>query len=205
MLAPKVMVLEGGAFREVVKPWGWSPHEWNQCPYKRDTRELPGPFHIVRPQKACSPEDGPHLITLAAWSWTSRLQNCEKQISVYKLPCLYISLEHFKQTKTAVSVSCWVRCYGCLLNVLSCFNCVWLFATAWTVAHQASLSMGFSRQEHWSGLPFPSPGDLPNPGIEPSYPHLLCLLHWQAGSLPLVPPGIKDACQWKGLPRWHMW
>ena len=45
---------------------------------------------------------------------------------------------------------------------------VWLFATPWTVAHQAPLSMGFSRQEYWSGLPFPSPGDLPNPGIEPA-------------------------------------
>ena len=43
---------------------------------------------------------------------------------------------------------------------------VWLFATPWTVAHQAPLSMGFSRQEYWSGLPFPSPGDLPNPGTE---------------------------------------
>ena len=43
---------------------------------------------------------------------------------------------------------------------------VWLFATPWTVAYQASLSMGFSRQEHWNGLPFLSPGDLPNPGIK---------------------------------------
>ena len=42
--------------------------------------------------------------------------------------------------------------------------------TPWTVAHQAPLSMGFSRQEYWSGLPFPSPGDLPNPGIEPESP-----------------------------------
>ena len=41
-----------------------------------------------------------------------------------------------------------------------------LFATPWTVAYQASLFMGFSRQEYWSGLPFPSPGDLPDPGIE---------------------------------------
>ena len=41
-----------------------------------------------------------------------------------------------------------------------------LFATPWTVAYQAPLSMGFSRQECWSGLPFPSPGDLPDPGIE---------------------------------------
>ena len=42
-----------------------------------------------------------------------------------------------------------------------------LFATPWTVAYQAPLSMGFSRQEYWSGLSFSSPGDLPNPGIEP--------------------------------------
>ena len=42
-----------------------------------------------------------------------------------------------------------------------------LFATPWTVAYQAPLSMGFSRQEYWIGLPFPSPGDLPDPGIEP--------------------------------------
>ena len=42
-----------------------------------------------------------------------------------------------------------------------------LFVTPWTVAYKAPLSMGFSRQEYWRGLPFPSPGDLPNPGIEP--------------------------------------
>ena len=47
-----------------------------------------------------------------------------------------------------------------------------LFATSRTVAHQAPLSMRFSRQEHWSGLPFPSPGDLPDPGIEPMSPVL---------------------------------
>ena len=49
---------------------------------------------------------------------------------------------------------------------------VWLFATPWTVAYQALPSMGFSRQEYWSGLPFPSPEDLPNPGIEPRSPAL---------------------------------
>ena len=47
-----------------------------------------------------------------------------------------------------------------------------LFATPWTVAYQAPLSLGFSRQECWSGLPFPSLGDLPNPGIEPRSPVL---------------------------------
>ena len=51
-------------------------------------------------------------------------------------------------------------------------SCVQLFATPWTVASQAPLSIGFSRQEYWSGLPFPSPGDLPKPGIEPRSPAL---------------------------------
>ena len=51
--------------------------------------------------------------------------------------------------------------------VLSCFSCVQLFATLWTVACQAPLSLEFSRQEFWSGLPFPSPWGLSNPGIEP--------------------------------------
>ena len=50
--------------------------------------------------------------------------------------------------------------------------CVWLFVTPWTVAYQAPPSMGFSRQECWSGLPLPSPGDLPDPGIEPGSPTL---------------------------------
>ena len=54
------------------------------------------------------------------------------------------------------------------------------FATPWTVAHQAPLSMGFSRQEYWSGFPFASPGDLPNPGIQPiiSYTGRRVLYHW---------------------------
>ena len=51
--------------------------------------------------------------------------------------------------------------------MLSCLSHVRLFATPWTVAHRAPLSMGFSRQEHWSGLPFLTPWDLPSPGIEP--------------------------------------
>ena len=46
-------------------------------------------------------------------------------------------------------------------------SCVWLFASPWTVSHQAPLSMEFSRQKYWSGVPLPFPGDLPNPGIKP--------------------------------------
>ena len=71
-------------------------------------------------------------------------------------------------------------------RVLSCFSHVWLFATLWTVARQAPLFMGFSRQEYWSGLPFPPPGNLLN---QESNPYLLHLLHWQVGSLPLAPAG----------------
>ena len=52
--------------------------------------------------------------------------------------------------------------------VLSCFSCVWPFATPWTVAHQDPLSMGLSRQEYWSGLPWPPSGDLPDPRMEPA-------------------------------------
>ena len=62
-------------------------------------------------------------------------------------------------------------------------SCVGLFATPWTLAHQAPPSMEFSRQEYWSGLPFPFPGDLPDPGIKPRSPALL------ADALPSEPPG----------------
>ena len=57
------------------------------------------------------------------------------------------------------------------------------FVTPWTVAHKLPLSIGFSKQEYWSGLPFPSPGDLPDPGIEPRSSAL------QADSLPSEPSG----------------
>ena len=63
--------------------------------------------------------------------------------------------------------------------MLSCFSHVWLFVTPWTVASQAPLSMGFSRQEYWSGLPCPPPGDLLDSGIEPAS---------------LASPALADGC-----------
>ena len=75
------------------------------------------------------------------------------------------------------------------------FSCVWLFLTPWTVACQAPLSMEFSRQECWSGLPFPSPGDLANPGIEP----VSLLSPTLAGRFfTTAPPGLwpPDAKNW---------
>ena len=83
--------------------------------------------------------------------------------------------------------------YFCFIDYAKAFDWVseWvkslsrvrLFATPWTVAYQAPPSMGFSRQEYWSGLPSPSPGDLPNPGIEPGSPA------FQADALTSEPPG----------------
>ena len=59
-----------------------------------------------------------------------------------------------------------------VVKVVKSLSRVWLFVTPWTVAYQAPQSMELFRQEYWSGLPFPSPGDLPNPGIEPRSPAL---------------------------------
>ena len=81
---------------------------------------------------------------------------------------------------------------------------VQLFATPWTIAYQAPLSMEFSRQEYWSGLPFPSPGDLPDSGMEPRSPAL------QADALPSEPPGKPQIFigapffggGWARIPEW---
>ena len=88
-------------------------------------------------------------------------------------------------SKVTLAVVVFCQSSPSLLGVcmLSRFSHVRLFETPWTVAHQAPLSMGCSRQEYWSGLPFPSPGDLSNPGIEPGPPAL------QADALPSEPSG----------------
>ena len=95
--------------------------------------------------------------------------------------------------------------------VLSRFSRVWLFVTPRTVAHQAPLSMGFSRQEYWSGLPCPPPGDLPNPGIEPKSLMSTCIGRWvlyhschlESHSLP---PGaynqVNQWCTWVWFLIW---
>ena len=74
--------------------------------------------------------------------------------------------------------------------VVKSLSRVRLFATPWTVAYQAPPSMGFSRQEYWSGLPFPSPGDLPDPGIEPRSPAL------EADALTFEPPRKPWCSPW---------
>ena len=82
--------------------------------------------------------------------------------------------------------------------MLNRFSHVQFFVTPWTVAHQALLSMGFTRQEYWSGWPFPSLGDLPNPGTKPMS---LTSPALSGGFLPLAPPGkpiLKETSQFLG-------
>ena len=99
-------------------------------------------------------------------------------------------------TKSNYSVFQTLKCSTCLIILspkkeestlylkVKSLSRVRLFATPWTIAYQASPSMGFSRQEYWNGLPFPSPGDLPDPGIKPGSPAL------EADALTSEHPGV---------------
>ena len=102
--------------------------------------------------------------------WVTYTQCC-----IYEYVCVY----KFKRCEFVLSL---------LYNycVLSCFSRVWLFVTPWTVAHKAVLSIGLSRQEYRSWLPFPPPGVSPTQGLSPHF------LRWQAVSLPLV--ATWEAC-----------
>ena len=111
------------------------------------------------------------------WSLTSLVLDFSRTLEVYLL-----CKNHLTRAKQCVCVLC-------------CFSRALLFETPWTVAHQAPLSMGFSRQEYWSGLPCPFPVDLPNPGIKIVSPAL------QADSLLLEPPGKPSTVP---TGTWHL-
>ena len=99
-------------------------------------------------------------------------------IHTYLNICIYYILTH---SLYYYKFLCYYTIYIYVV-VVQLLNHVQLFATPWTVAHQAHLSMGFSRPGYWSVLPCPPPGDLPAQGLNSC---LLYLLHWQSGSLPL--------------------
>ena len=94
------------------------------------------------------------------------------------------------------------------VSVLSRFSCAWLLTTLWIIAHQAPLSMEFSRQEYWSGLPCPPPGDLPDPGIETMSLKSLALADgffttsatWEA--TPSLAPVVLVRVHWVGNSYW---
>ena len=97
------------------------------------------------------------------------------------------------------------RCFTVHACIPSCSVVPDCFATPWTIAHQAPLSMGFPRQEYWSELPFPPPGDLPHPGIKPAS---LCLLYWQVGfyycaawKAPIFAVRRKQILQWSQIDK----
>ena len=99
------------------------------------------------------------------------------------LPCFLCVCVFFVALSLLIAFFCIELISSHLKVKVKLLSHVRLFATQWTVAYQAPPSMGFSRQECWSGLPFPSPGDLPTPGIKPGFPSL------QADALPSELPG----------------
>ena len=117
----------------------------------------------------------PQILTRAWVLWTANLSQVGHNINNLKHVCFFFFLSLFWPhslwdlsylTRLNPGPRQWKRRVLTLTCVLSCFSHVWLFATPRTVALQAPLSMGLSRQEYWSGLPLPSPRDLPYPGIE---------------------------------------
>ena len=113
------------------------------------------------------------------------MENSERDGNTRDLTCLLRNLYAGQEAtvRTGHGTTDWFQIGKKERKKVKSLSCVRLFEIPWTVVYQASLSMGFSRQEYWSGLPFPSPGDLPDPGIKPRSPAL------QADSLQSEPPG----------------
>ena len=186
--------------------WAALPHRWP--PWGSDTQcwtiLLPDPpFHLLGShlsQAALHPAQAPKPFAGPSRPFNQRQEEHEAERG-YSLTAPLTVEEQKKlvmdvQKEATIIHSCWGNTnldpiftdegflFLCVhVCMLSRFSRVQLFVTPWTVAHQAPLSMGFSRQESWSGLPCLPQGDLPNPGIETRSPEL------QADSLPSEPPG----------------
>ena len=106
-----------------------------------------------------------------------------------KIHSIYLTYQISDISLSNISLVVLLSCAWLKLCLSHCDLGVTVIVIPRTIAHQAPLSMGFSRQEYWSGLPFPPPEDLPVPGLNPL---LLCPLHWQADSLPLTQMGAPE-------------
>ena len=135
-----------------------------------------------------------HLLHCAlGWGWRQWLKSSARGERGPRHSCALPS----RQCSALIVLTFQYSPYKNERNKVKLISCVWLFAAPWTVAYQGPLSTGSSRQGYWSGLPFPSLGDLPNPGIEPGSPAL------QADALPSEPPGkpyspyrfVSNTCQ----------
>ena len=147
---------------------------WNTCPLSRSCHSTlssssPPAFYLFKHQGLFQRVGSSHQV--------ARVLELQHQSFQWILRLISFRIDWFDSLKpkglsspATQGISSSVHCflYGpTLTSVLSHFSRVQLFATLWTTARQAPPSMGFSRQEYWTGLPCPPPGDLPNPGIEP--------------------------------------
>ena len=125
--------------------------------------------------------------------WTTNplvLTTSSSMVGLVKLSCVLGSSRETELEKIYIDID--------IERVVKSLSCVWLFVTPWTVAHQVPLPMGFPRQGYWSGLPFPSPGDLPDPGIEPAFPA------WAGGLFTTELPGKPYINIYTHTwPKWH--
>ena len=107
-----------------------------------------------------------HFSSWYAIMWQYSFLQCYQHIEIFcNSPRKFKSHCHYLWNNLCWGYG-WSETLYILCTVLRCFSCVWLFATLWTVPCQAPLSMGFSRQEYWSGVPCPPPGDLPDLGVQ---------------------------------------
>ena len=196
-----------------------SPPSWNSLPSptpshpsRLDHQRSPSLhfYHVARRCSCCCSGDP----TLSHWSWICFDQSgyfhvcCKHDSTFNKQGCFFLF--------TQLSINCQRQSMWCAC-MLSRFSCVQLFATPWTVACQAFLSMGFSRQEYWRGLLCPPPQNLPDPEIEPGSPASTAL---QADSVPLshlgrwemllswwehgIPHLSSSGEGWKGVELWYL-
>ena len=151
---------------------------------------------IHRSPPSWTPFSPPTPLHRARWSQSTELTSLSHTAHSHLLSALHMVMcmlpyYSLNSSHPLLPPLCPQVCALCLhlhcVCVPSHFSHVQLFVSLWPIAHQAPLFLGIPRQEHWSGLPCPPPGDLPNPRIEP---RPLCLLQWQAGSLPPAPPSI---------------
>ena len=178
-------------FHGVYTPWGhkesdkiwWLINNTEASPFVRDNNSIYTTvcmFSGSYVSNSCSPV-APKILSLWNFSGKNTAARC------------HFLLQGFFPTQCFLRILHWQADYlpeppgKRKKKKVKLLSCVQLFATPWTVAYQAPPSMGFSRQEYWSGLPFPSPGDLPDPGIEPGSPAL------EADTLISEPPGKPPA------------
>ena len=134
------------------------------------TKHSPFFFVYQLKESICSPNSPPT-------SWNCSEFTSALLIVIWSIVLLVLMLGNI-DTNIILKPSPGAHSHILHVRMLTFFSRVWLFATLWIVAHQAPLSMAFSRQEYWSRLPCPSPGDLPDPGIKPTSLYISCIGRW---------------------------